>query len=100
VTIPVLGPINGAALLAGFDAASQFRRGHDLGARLGLLRRQHSIGGKTRLLGISKHGNRHLRVILSMAPKPCCGSPTSVWPKTGWAIGSNGSLLANITMSP
>jgi transposase len=64
LTIPGIGPINGTALLAGIGDASQFRRGRDLAAWLGLVPRQHSTGGKTRLLGISKHGNRHLRMML------------------------------------
>ncbi|KAA6184246.1 IS110 family transposase [Thiohalocapsa marina] len=64
LTIPGIGPINGTALLAGICDASQFRRGRDLAAWLGLVPRQYSTGGKTRLLGISKHGNRHLRVML------------------------------------
>ena len=64
LTIPGIGPINGTALLAGIGDASQFRRGRDLAAWLGLVPRQHSTGGKTRLLGISKHGSRHLRMML------------------------------------
>jgi len=64
LTIPGIGPLNGTALLAGLGDASQFRRGRDLAAWLGLVPRQHSTGGKTRLLGISKHGNRHLRMML------------------------------------
>jgi len=62
--IPGIGAINRTALLAGIGDASQFRRGCDLVAWLGLVPRQHSTGGKTRLLGISKHGNRHLRMML------------------------------------
>ena len=38
-----------------------FRKGRDLSAWLGLVPRQHSTGGKTRLLGISKLGNEYLR---------------------------------------
>jgi streptomycin 6-kinase len=38
-----------------------FRKGRDLSAWLGLVPRQHSTGGKTRLLGISKRGNEYLR---------------------------------------
>lgn len=64
MSIPGIGPINGTALLAGVGDASQFRRGRDLAAWLGLVPRQHSTGGKTRLLGISKHGNRQLRMML------------------------------------
>lgn len=40
-----------------------FRKGRDLSAWLGLMPRQHSTGGKTRLSGISKTGNEYLRRI-------------------------------------
>jgi len=38
-----------------------FRKGRDLSAWIGLVPRQHSTGGKTKLLGISKRGNPYLR---------------------------------------
>jgi hypothetical protein len=40
-----------------------FRRGRDLGAWLGLVPKQHTTGGKPRLLGISKRGNTYLRTL-------------------------------------
>jgi transposase len=40
---------------------SAFAKGRDLAAWLGLTPRQHSTGGKTKMLGISKRGNRYLR---------------------------------------
>jgi len=60
-TIPGIGVINATALLAAVGDASSFARGRDLAAWLGLTPRQHSAGGRTRLLGISKRGNRYLR---------------------------------------
>lgn len=63
-TIPGIGVINATALLAAVGDASTFAKGRDLAAWLGLTPRQHSTGGKTRLLGISKRGNRYLRVQL------------------------------------
>jgi len=41
-----------------------FRKGRDFAAWLGVVARQYSTGGKTRLLGISKRGNVYLRKIL------------------------------------
>jgi transposase len=38
-----------------------FRKGREFAAWLGLIPRQHSTGGKARLLGISKRGNAYLR---------------------------------------
>lgn len=60
-SIPGVGAINATALLAAVGDASAFARGRDLAAWLGLTPRQHSTGGKTKMLGISKRGNRYLR---------------------------------------
>lgn len=59
--IPGIGVINATALLAAVGDGSAFARGRDLAAWLGLTPRQHSTGGKTKMLGISKRGNRYLR---------------------------------------
>lgn len=60
-TIPGVGAINATALLAAVGDGSAFAKGRDLAAWLGLTPRQHSTGGKTKMLGISKRGNRYLR---------------------------------------
>ena len=61
VTIPGIGTINATALVAAVGNARAFRRGRDMAAWLGLTPRQMTTGGKPRLLGISKRGNRYLR---------------------------------------
>ena len=60
-SIPGIGVINATALLAAVGDGSAFARGRDLASWLGLTPRQHSTGGKTKMLGISKRGNRYLR---------------------------------------
>ena len=60
-SIPGIGIINATALLAAVGDASAFAKGRDLAAWLGLTPRQHSTGGRTKMLGISKRGNRYLR---------------------------------------
>lgn len=62
--IPGIGALNATALVAALGKASAFTRGRDLAAWLGLTPRQHSTGGKQRLLGISKRGNTYLRTSL------------------------------------
>lgn len=62
--IPGIGALNATALVAAVGKASHFRRARDLGAWLGLVPRQHTTGGKPRLLGISKRGNTYLRTLL------------------------------------
>jgi len=63
-TIPEIEVINVTALMAAVGDARSFRRGRDLAAWLGLTLRQATTGGKPRLLGISKRGNRYLRANL------------------------------------
>jgi transposase len=44
--------------------AEQFHNGRQFAAWLGLVPRQHTTGGKARLLGISKRGDGYLRKLL------------------------------------
>ena len=63
-TIPGIGVINATALLAAVGDGSAFSKGRDLAAWMGLTPRQHSTGGRTKLLGISKRGNKYIRTQL------------------------------------
>jgi transposase len=60
-TIPGIGPISATAILAAISDATQFKNGRQFAAWLGLVPREHTTGGKPRLLGISKRGDRYLR---------------------------------------
>lgn len=59
-----VGPIIASALVAAVGDARQFANGRQMAASLGLTPKQHSSGGKERLLGISKRGDRYLRSVL------------------------------------
>lgn len=59
-----VGPVVATALLACVGNASQFANGRQMAASLGLTPRQHSSGGKERLLGISKRGDAYVRSLL------------------------------------
>jgi len=59
-----VGPLIATALVATVGDARQYRKGRDMAAALGLTPRQHSSGGKDRLLGISKRGDAYLRCLL------------------------------------
>src|SRR5919202_2717465 len=63
-TIPGIGVLNATALVAAIGNGQTFPRGRDLAAWLGLVPRQATTGGKPRLLGISKRGNKYLRKLL------------------------------------
>ena len=64
LTIPGIGPLTATALTAAIGTGQAFHKSRDLAAWLGLVPRQHSTGGKSRLLGISKRGNPYLRRLL------------------------------------
>ena len=59
-----VGPLIATALVATIGDRKQYRKGRDMAAAPGLTPRQHSSGGKDRLLGISKRGDAYLRCLL------------------------------------
>lgn len=63
-TIPGFGPIVASVFAATLGDGGQYRNGREASAAVGLVPRQHSTGGKPRLLGISKRGDRYLRCLL------------------------------------
>jgi transposase len=63
-SIPGFGPIVAAVFSAAVGDGGQYRNGRQASAAVGLVPRQHSSGGKERLLGISKRGDRYLRSLL------------------------------------
>lgn len=63
-TIPGIGFITATALAATVVDAKVFRSGRQFAAWLGLVPKQHSTGGKERMGGISKMGDRYLRHLL------------------------------------
>lgn len=58
-----IGTLTATALVAAIGDGRAFRRGRDLAAWLGLVPRQHSTGGRPKLLGISKRGDTYLRTL-------------------------------------
>ena len=59
-----IGPLTASALSGALGDGTAFRKGRDFAASIGLTPRQHSTGGKDRLLGISKRGDGYLRKLL------------------------------------
>ena len=62
--VPGIGMLTATALVASVGDAAEFRNGRQLAAWLGIVPRQSSTGGRSRLLGISKRGDRYLRFLL------------------------------------
>jgi error-prone DNA polymerase len=63
-TIPGIGPITASLIAATVTDISVFKSARQFAAWLGLVPRQHSTGGKTRLGRITKTGNREIRRLL------------------------------------
>lgn len=63
-SIPGIGVITASAIVAAIGDGRMFRSGRDFAAWLGLVPRQHSTGGRSTLLGISKRGNTYIRTLL------------------------------------
>jgi transposase len=83
--IPGIGVLNATALVAAIGDGGTFNRGRDLAAWLGLVPRQVTTGGKPRLIGITKRGNKYLRKLLihgarsAMPPLAKSQTPLGSW---------------------
>lgn len=62
--VPGVGPLLASAMVASVPDPTAFRSGRDLAAWIGLVPRQNSSGGKEKLGGITKQGDRYLRQLL------------------------------------
>jgi transposase len=62
--VPGVGALTATALIAAVNQGKEFKKGREMAAWLGLVPRQHSTGGKSKLLGISKRGDTYLRTLL------------------------------------
>jgi transposase len=63
VAILGIGPVTATALIAAIGNGAAFRKGREFAAWMGVVPREHSTGGKQKLLGISKRGNSYLRIL-------------------------------------
>jgi len=62
--VPGVGPLLASAMVAAVADPAAFKTGRNLAAWIGLVPRQNSSGGKERLGGITKQGDRYLRQLL------------------------------------
>jgi transposase len=68
-TIAGVGSTTAAAVVATVGQPQEFRNGRQFAAWLGLVPKQHSTGGKTRLGRITKRGDAYLRTLLILGAK-------------------------------
>jgi transposase len=84
-TRPGIGPITASALVATVGNGHDFKNGRQFSAWLGLVPRQYSTGGKTRLGHITKRGDPYLRTLLVIGARSVLqrayrkGDPHSRW---------------------
>lgn len=64
MTQPGVGPITSLAYVLTLGDVARFQRGKQVASYLGLIPREYSSAGKQRLGGISKQGNRFMRMLL------------------------------------
>lgn len=69
MTIPGVGPLTALATVASVGNAHEFENGRQFAAWLGLVPRQWSTGGKTRLGHITKRGDAYLRTLLILGAR-------------------------------
>jgi len=86
-TIPGVGPITASALAVTITDPTLFRSGRHLAAWLGLVPRQNSSGGKERLGGISKQGDRYIRRLLISGAHAVLQYAKKSRPGSQWTIG-------------
>jgi transposase len=64
-----VGPLSASAVVATVGTAREFKSGRQFAAWLGLVPRQHSTGGKTRLGHITRQGDRYVRTLLVLGAR-------------------------------
>ena len=82
--IPGVGMLSATAVVATMGDPKAFRSGREFAAWLGLVPRHSGTGGRVKMLGISKRGDRYLRTMLIHGARvalTCCKSPPP------WALG-------------
>jgi transposase len=84
MTIPGIGAITATALVAAVGAVGVFKNGRQFAAWLGLVPKQHSTGGQTRLFGISKRGDSYVRKLLIHGEQECTNRVGLA--ESGWGL--------------
>lgn len=68
-SVPGIGPITASCCLSVIGNPHDFSNGRNFAAWIGLVPYQYSTGGKPRMLGISKRGNKELRTLFIHAAR-------------------------------
>ncbi|GAM72740.1 mobile element protein [Vibrio sp. JCM 19236] len=82
-SVPGIGYLTATQCIADVSSPSNFTKGREMAAWLGLVPKQYSTGGKPKLLGMSKRGNKHLRTLFIHGARAVLSRPE----KTGKVFG-------------
>jgi transposase len=83
-----IGPVTATALVAAVGDRSCFKNGRQFAAWLGLVPKQRSSGGRNRLFGISKRGDRYLRTLMIHGARAALGKAGGKQdPRSRWLAG-------------
>ena len=81
--VPGIGPLDRHRDRGHAADPAVFRSGREFAAWLGLVPRQNSTGGKTRLGRTSRQGNAYIRRLLVIGAQPACSAPRRPRPIPG-----------------
>lgn len=83
--LPGFGPVISSAYKSWIGDGKQFKKGRDASAALGVVPRQHSTGGKSLLMGITKRGDSYVRcLVIHGARSVVLRAPTKTDPLSQW----------------
>jgi transposase len=100
--VPGIGPLTATALVASVGDARNFANGRQLAAWLGLVPKQHSTGGKAKLLGISKRGETYLRTLFIHGGRAVVKQAERPEQNSGWLgrlVGRRNKNVAAVAMA-
>lgn len=69
MSVPGIGPLTATALESHIGDANRFKNGRQMASYLGVTPGEYSSGGKQKLLGITKRGNKRVRTLLVLAAR-------------------------------
>jgi transposase len=87
-----IGPVTATALIAAVGDRSCFKNGRQFAAWLGLVPKQRSSGGRARLFGISKRGDRYLRTLMIHGARAALSRADRIREASGSASSGNGNI--------
>ena len=90
-----VGPLTALAIVATVGNAHDFKNGRQFAAWLGLVPRQYSTGGKTRLGHITRRGDPYLRTPAREGRARCCRRPRAT--RTALALGARGARAPRLS---